>query len=170
MAIVSITTSGVLAELSLSLNLIHQYLKGLAPQNSKYVGLDNFKRADYIFVNNKKVFTNTNKLYNSVVARDRFKGTTLVHDVYVSSASVPYYRKAVLSPTLTRARHYGRLEYGETRYSNSVSWKNSLVEEVPNRNYLYYEKAIPFIKAEIGKYNNKKIVVSDDIGVWQNGI
>ena len=98
MAIISTTTSGVLAELGLSLNLIHQYIKGLAPQNSKYVGLDNFKKADYIFVNNKKVFTNTNKLYNSVVARDRFKGTTLVHDVYVSSASVPYYKKAVLSP------------------------------------------------------------------------
>ena len=48
------TTNGVLAEISLSLNSIHQHLKSLAPSNSKYTGIDAFKKVDYIFVGNNK--------------------------------------------------------------------------------------------------------------------
>ena len=164
------TTNGVLAEISLSLNSIHQHLKSLAPSNSKYTGIDAFKKVDYIFVNNKRVHTNTGRLKNSVMARDKTKGASLVHEVYVSGASVPYYAKAVLKPTITRARHYGRLEYGETRYTSDVRWKHSLVEEVDNRNYMYFQKGAAFMRTELMKYNNRKIYVSDDIGRWQNGL
>ena len=164
------TTNGVLAEISLSLNSIHQHLKSLAPSNSKYTGIDAFKKVDYIFVNNKRVHTNTGRLKNSVMARDKTKGASLVHEVYVSGASVPYYAKAVLRPTLTRAYHYGRLEYGETRYTSNVRWKQSLVEEVNNRNYMYFQKGADFIRTELMKYNGRKIYVSDDIGRWQNGV
>ena len=164
------TTNGVLAEISLSLNSIHQHLKSLAPSNSKYTGIDAFKKVDYIFVNNKRVHTNTGRLKNSVMARDKTKGASLVHEVYVSGASVPYYAKAVLKPTLTRAMHYGRLEYGETRYTSNVRWKQSLVQEVDNRNYMYFKKGADFIRTELMKYNGRKIYVSDDIGRWQNGV
>ena len=164
------TTESVLAELMFTLHTIHKTLKELAPINSKYSGIDNFKKVNYIFVNNKKVHTNSGNLKRAVVARENKKGINIVHDVYVSSASVPYYKKAVLSPTLTRARHYGRLEYGDIRYSNNIRWKSSIVENVANRNYMYFQKGVGFIRSEIGIYNGKKIYVSDDIGRWQNGV
>lgn len=164
------TTDSVLAELSISLSNIHKHLESLAPENSSYVGLDNFKKSDYIYVNNKRVYTNSGKLKRSIATKTNMKGTTMVHDVYVSSSNVPYYNRAVLSPTLTRVVHYGRIEYGNTRYYNEVSWKSSKESVVPNRNYLYYQKGIDYIRAELGKYNGRKIEVSDDIGRWKDGI
>lgn len=166
----NITTDSVLAELIVSTNAIHNHLKELAPSGNTYKGIDNFKPVEYIFVNNKRVYTSTGNLKRSVVARERKNGINMIHDVYVSGASVPYYAKAVLSQTLTRAKHYGRLEYGETRYTSNVRWKSSVIETISNRNYMYFQKGIGFIRSELGKYNGKKIYVSDDIGRWQNGV
>ena len=52
----------------------------------------------------------------------------------------------------------------------NVRWKQSLVEEVNNRNYMYFQKGADFIRTELMKYNGRKIYVSDDIGRWQNGV
>lgn len=157
----AITTQTVLDELNVSFNKIYAHLRDLAPYNTTYVGIDNYKQVDYIFVENKRVRGNTNTLRNSVVQSQELLGKAqLTHKVSVSSASVPYYEKAVLSNTLTRAKHYGRLEYGNVRYANST------IEIVTNRNFEYYMQGLSFVQGEIRQYNNRKYHVSDDIKEW----
>lgn len=163
------TTHNFIVQLQASINKIHIHLRDLAPKDSKYVGVDNFKPVDFIYVNNNRVYTNSNTLWNSVSLRENRKGVDLIYDTYVPGSAVPYYEKVVYNKTITRAYHYGRLEYGDVRYrGNEVSWKNSMEQEVPNRNYMYYQKAESFIKAElIGRYDGLKIEVSENIKEWE---
>lgn len=139
-------------------------VKYLAPQNSKYISIDRGKLVDYIYVDNKRVRTNTNRLFESIyMTRQYTKGADMLFQVVSKSGKVPYYHDAVLKKTRTVAQHYMRTEYGSTRYSNSVE------RQKENKNYLYYMKGVPFLQEFIGKWNGRTIRVSDDIGdfkVW----
>ena len=165
------TTDALIVKLLKDFTSIYKYVKELAPQNSSYIGLDNFKPSNYIFVNNKRVYTNSGKLKNSVIESVTKKGVNIVHEIYVPASSIDYYEKAVLSPTLTRTKHFGRIDYGTVRYYGGQKWyENSRDEVVENRNYLYYMKGESFARSVINKYNGMKIYVEDDIRRWQNGV
>lgn len=163
------TTDDLIQALLKDFGTIYDYMKNLAPENSSYIGLYNFKKVDFIFVNNKRVYTNTGTLKNSVMQSVKDNGGSIVYDIYVPDSLVPYYDRAVLSKTLTRARHYGRIDYGTVRYTNVDRWKESFEEEVDNRNYLYYMKAEGYVNSIISKYANQKFYVEDDITRWKNG-
>ena len=142
---------------------IYNHVKNLAPQNSKYVSVDNGKFVNYIYVDGKRTYTNTNTLYSSVKIKERASGSgkNMTSVVYVDSADVPYYEKAVLNPNIRYAKHYGRSEYGSRRYSNSVEMIK------PNRNYLYYLGAKNYINSTIKKYNGRTYKISDSIEVFK---
>lgn len=155
------TTEAIVNMISGDMLRIYNHIKDLAPQNSKYISIDNGKPVNYIYVNNKRVSTNTGNLHSSVSQVINYGSNKLVHQVFVDGSRVPYYERAVLSPRLSRAKHYGRTEYGNTRYQQSKE------ETVENRNYLYYMNALPFVKNIIQSYNGKKYYVSDNIGGYE---
>lgn len=152
-------TEEVVALVKQRLSKVKPALQSHAPLNTKYVGLYNYKPVNFIFVDGKRVFGNTNNLYNSVQENIVEQGNGFVHRVSVSSSRVPYYQRAVLSQTLTRFFHYGRLDYG-------MGYAQSKVQRVINRNYKYYEKAYPTITS-IVKGLTGTIEVTDDISRWE---
>lgn len=160
-----ITSWGAIeGEIKRDLELIYRYIQGLAPQNSRYVGIDNGRVVDYIYVEGKRVRTNTNNLFSSVSMGEESLGSgkNLVSRVYVDSGRVPYYQKAVLSPTLKVAKHFGRTEYGSKRYGSE-----SVEKDVVNRNYLYYMKAEGYVANILGKYNGREYRITDSIEVFK---
>lgn len=160
-----ITSWGAIeGEIKRDLELIYRHIKSLAPQNSRYVSVDRGRVVDYIYVDGKRVRTNTNNLFNSVSIGERSSGNgkDLVSIVYVDGGRVPYYQKAVLSPTLRVAKHFGRTEYGSKRYGSE-----SVERDVINRNYLYYMKAEGYVSSVIGKYNGREYKISDSIEVFR---
>lgn len=137
-------------------------IKNLAPQNSKYVSIDNGKVVDYIYVDGRRVRTNTNNLYQNVVFKQEgLNNDRIVMKTVVDTGLVPYYEKAVLSKTLTVAKHYRRTEYGAKRYAVSIEYKKE------NRNYLYYMRGESLMRNLISKWNGKSIEVSDNIEVFK---
>lgn len=139
---------------------IHEHIKSLAPQNSKYVSMYEKNLVDFIFVDGKRVYTNTGKLKNSIM----FESSK---DLYVTkSVGVPYYEKAVLRPTITVAYHYFRTEYGMKRYhatseelAKGEYWRESVEYEKENRNYLYYMKAKDYIQHQLGTLSGTKFII-----------
>lgn len=150
-------------EIKFDLQNVYNHVRSLAPQNSKYVSVDNGKYVNYIYVDGKRTYTNTNTLYNSVKIKERSAGSgkNMTSTVYVDSADVPYYEKAVLNPNIRYAKHYGRTEYGSKRYGNSVEMIKA------NRNYLYYMEAKNYISSVIKKYNGKRYKITDSIEVFK---
>lgn len=137
-------------------------VKNLAPQNSKYVGRDNGRLVDYIYVEGQRVRSNSNTLYNNIsYVQQGISGKELVLKTVVNSGAVPYYDEAVMQPNRTVAIHYGRQEYGSKRYSNSVE----LVKE--NRNYLYYMRGSVFMEELINKYNGKTVIVDESMEAFE---
>lgn len=156
------TTDDLVNELRSKFNTIHSELKALAPYNTSYQSNMNGKLVPFIFVNGRRVYGNTNTLYNSVEHSIVEEGNNLTSRVYVDSSKVPYYEKAVLSPTIQYARHYGRSEYGSVRYAKSV-------EKVKkNRNYLYYMNgAVTTVLPILAEYNGREIKVTDSINKYK---
>lgn len=139
-----------------------EQIKNLAPQNSKYVSIDQGKIVDYIYVDGKRVRTNTNNLFQNVVFKQEgLNNDRIVMKTVVDTSVVPYYEKAVLSKTLTVAKHYRRTEYGSVRYGASIEYKKE------NRNYLYYMRGESLMQGLISKWNGKIIEVTDDIEVFK---
>lgn len=137
-------------------------VKNLAPQNSKYVSIDKGKVVDYIYVDGRRVRTNTNNLFQNVVFKQEgLNNDTIVMKTVVDTSVVPYYDKAVLSKTLTVAKHYRRTEYGSIRYGSSIEYQKE------NRNYLYYMRGESLMRELISKWNGKTIEVEDDIEVFR---
>lgn len=145
----------------MDMELFARKVKELAPQNSNYVGLSNYKVVDYIHVDGARVRTNSNNLYNSInmVETLRTNNRTIYQVVVVGD--VPYYEQAVLSPEIEVAFHYGRTEYGSVRYSNSI------VTRKTNRNYLYYIKGEVEMRALISKWNNQTFTTTEKIGDYK---
>lgn len=135
-------------------------IKELAPKNSKYIGLSNYKIVDFIHVDGKRVRTNSNRLYESInmVVKSDTKNRT-VYQVG-SFGDLPYYDDAVLKQTIEVAYHFGRSEYGDIRYNGSK------IVHRPNRNYLYYMKGINEMRSLIGKWNNQVIKTEESIGEY----
>lgn len=158
------TWSAIEGEIKRDLELIYRYIQSLAPQNSRYVSIDRGRVVDYIYVDGKRTRTNTNNLFNSVSIGERSSGNgkDLVSIVYVDGGRVPYYQRAVLSPTLRVAKHFGRTEYGRKRYGSE-----SVEKDVVNRNYLYYMKAEGYVASIIGKYNGREYRITDSIEVFK---
>lgn len=133
-------------------------VKELAPKNSSYKSNFNGKLVDFIFVDNKKVKTNTNRLYESITFDYKTLGGKNIVAQTVVRGDVPHYDKAVLSKVIHYARHYGRTEYGNVRYPNSVEHTK------PNRNYLYYMKGEKYMQMVVNKWNGQTLKVRDKIG------
>ena len=125
--------------------------KNLAPQNSNYISKDRGRLVDYIYVDNKKVRTNSNRLYQGVRSQVSKNGNTLTLST-LAGGNISYYEKAVLSPTRKVAYHYGRTEYGDVRY-------DSIEIDKENTNYLYYLKGTGELYDFINKYNGKVFTV-----------
>jgi hypothetical protein len=156
------TTDTIVNELRNRFETIHKELKALAPQNTTYVSNFRGKLAPFIFVEGRRVFGNTNNLFNSVEHTIIEQGNNLTSRVYVDSSKVPYYEKAVLSPTIQYARHYGRSEYGSIRYAKSVERVKK------NRNYLYYMSgAVTTVLPILAQYNGKEFKVTDSINKYK---
>lgn len=143
----------------------HEKLKNLAPQDSEYVSDYRGKLVDFIFVDNVKTYTNTNHLFNSIEYRERRSiSANYKHDIEVttavSSSVVPYYNRAVLSPTLLAARQYGKSEYGsyrvDPRYVDEF--------EKDNRNYMYYMRGEYIYRDLKSRWDGKRFEVEDSIG------
>lgn len=155
------TTASIIQMIEFDIKRIHLAIQNLAPENSKYVSYDNGKLVNYIYVNNRKVTTNTGNLKSNVQLKSMSGNNRIDYTISVDGSAVPYYERAVLSPTLTRARHYGRTEYGSKRYSKSVE------QQVENRNYMYYMKALGEVQSIISGLNGSVYYVKDDIGVYE---
>lgn len=137
-------------------------VKELAPKNSSYIGLDNGKLVDYIYVEGKRVRTNSNNLYNSINTTQVYgNGKSIITKVVVDSGKVPYYDAAVLKSTREVALHYGRTEYGSKRYGNSR------IKIKQNRNYLYYMLGEQYMIEFMGKWNGRTIKIEDSIEVFR---
>lgn len=151
------TTQEVLLQIRKEMNNVKIVLQNQAPFNSRYKGLYDYKPSNFIFVNNQRVFSNTNTLRNSVSEKEISIGEqNFVHRVFVSDGQVPYYRQAVLSPTLTRFFHYGRFDYG-------MGYEHSKTQIIENRNYLYYLKGTSQVRNIINNLP-KEIEVTDSWG------
>lgn len=136
----------------------HEDVKKLAPQNSTYIGKDNGKVVDYIYVDGKRVRSNTNNLYNSILQRiEGSSGKNMTIKTYVDTSQVPYYDRAVLSPTLLVAGHYGRVDYGNKRYVGSVEFTKE------NRNHLYYLEGQESLRNFINKWNGLVVEIEDSL-------
>lgn len=134
-------------------------IKELAPQNSTYISYDKGKLVDYIYVEGKRVRTNSNRLYENIYQTIQYTDKrNMLFQTVVNKSRVPYYNEAVLSKTRTVAYHYLRSEYGKLRYSKSIE----RVKE--NKNYMYYMKGIAFMESLINKWNGKVFTISNDIG------
>ena len=137
----------------------HNQIKSLAPQNSSYRSKEKGRLVDYIYVDGKRVRTNTNNLFNSITyIQEDYAGSNMIFKTVVDTSRVPYYDKAVLQPYLTVAFHYGRTEYGDTRYAES----STTLKE--NRNYLYYLKGQNLMTQLISKYNGRVVETDESIG------
>lgn len=136
---------------------VYQFIRNLAPQNSKYRSYDGGKLVNYIYVNGRRTYSNTGNLHRSVVNSIVNDGNVITSKIYVDKSAVPYYEKAVLSPTITYAKHFGRSEYGQVRYGSS-----RLVTK-KNRNYLYYMKGALEASSVIGAWNGLTFNVTDSI-------
>lgn len=157
------TTEQVIQEITNDILFIYRKFKSLAPQNSEYMSNHMGKLVDYIFVNGKRVRTNTNNLFNNVFLRESplGDGKGLRYSVFVNGGNVPYYNNVVNNPTITYARHYGRSEYGSVRYSNSVE------KTKKNRNYKYYKDGNQYVMNLMTKYHGKNYKVTDSIGGYK---
>ena len=151
------TTQEVVDYILQDFNGVYKAIKNLAPQNSKYRSYDRGKLVNYIYVDGRRTYSNTNKLFNSVVNTIVQDGNTIISKIYVDKSKVPYYEKAVLQPTITYAKHFGRSEYGKIRYGQS-----RLITK-KNRNYLYYMKGALEVSSVIGSWNGSVINVTDNI-------
>ena len=137
-------------------------IRQLAPQNSRYKSYDRGKLVNYIYVDGRRVFTNSNNLFNSLKVETRNQPFSKVIELVVSENDVPYYREAVLERTRIVARHCRRTDYGKLRYGTSEMVVKG------NRNYMYYDDGIQYVKDVIAKWDGKKINVTDSIGEWTN--
>ena len=137
-------------------------IRQLAPQNSRYKSYDRGKLVNYIYVDGRRVFTNSNNLFNSLKVETRNQPFSKVIELVVSENDVPYYREAVLERTRIVARHFGRTDYGKLRYGTSEMVVKG------NRNYMYYDDGIQYVKDVIAKWDGKIINVTDSIGEWTN--
>ena len=91
-------------------------------------------------------------------------GKGLSYSIFVNGGNVPYYNNVVNNPTITYARHYGRSEYGNVRYSNSKEITKN------NRNYKYYKDGNQYVMNLMTKYNGKSYKVTDSIGGYKKMI
>lgn len=135
-------------------------VKNLAPQNSTYISKHNGKVVNYIFVEGKRVKTNSNRLYESINTKMSRQGNDLTLEV-VAGEGINYYEKAVLHKNRKVAYHYSRTEYGSKRYEGSK------VVNKENTNYLYYMNGVSFMQQFISKYNGKIYRVKGEIPKWQ---
>lgn len=158
------TTEQVIQEITNDILFIYRKFKGLAPQNSEYMSNHRGKLVDYIFVNGKRVRTNTNNLFNNVFLRESplGDGKGLRYSVVVNGGNVPYYNNVVNRPMIIYARHYGRSEYGDVRYTNI-----SVEKTKKNRNYKYYKDGNQYVMNLMTKYNGKTYKVTDSIGGYK---
>lgn len=157
------TTDQVIQEITNDIIFIYRKFKELAPHNSKYISNHRGKLVDYIFVNGKRVRTNTNNLFNNVFLRESplGDGNGLSYRIFVNGGNVPYYNNVVNRPMIIYARHYGRSEYGNVRYSNSKEITKN------NRNYKYYKDGNQYVMNLMTKYNGKSYKVTDSIGGYK---
>lgn len=133
-------------------------IQSMAPKNSVYVSKDRGKVVDYIYVDGKRVRSNTNTLFNSIVfSYNNTNGKDIIAQTKVQG-NIPYYERAVLSQRLDVASHYGRIEYGSQRYADSEEFS------VLNRNYMYYMEGEHLMRALVNKWNGLEIPVSNKIG------
>ncbi len=156
------TTTQVMENIKRRLKGVKTAIRAEAPQNSKYISIVDYQPVNYILVGGKgnRVYTNTGLLHRSSSEEVVPDGKGFIHKVVVRKSQVPYYEKAVLSPTITRYFHYGRYDY-EQQYASSR------IEQVKNRNYKYYmragSKVASIVNSLSGSYN-----VKDDIRSWKN--
>lgn len=142
----------------------HDYIKNLAPQNSQYKGYyRGYDTRDFIMVDGEQVFTNTNNLFNSVDLRIDKIGKNITATTFVDGNRVPYYERAVLYEMMEITLIDGTkltMDYGENPPVLPIS--DSYYRQ--NRNFMYFMKAIPFIKARHKSLDGKVYRVSNGIG------
>lgn len=153
------TWNDIELELKADLETLTKSLKELAPKDSTYTGLYNYRKSDFIFVEGKRVYTNTNSLYNSITYDLKTtSGKNLIATTKVVG-DIPYYDKVVNEPFITVALHYGRSEYGSIRYPSSEIYQKE------NRNYNYYvEQGLIEMLGLSLEWNGRTFNVKDKIG------
>lgn len=145
----------------LDIETIHKEIKELAPQNSTYTELYRGRMVDFIIVGGNRVYSNTNNLYNSVMLRVENSGNDIIATTFVDETRVPYYSRAVLLEYFNVIKKRSYTEYDEMGYFNPRSDEWKLKE---NRNYLYYMKAVPMVRATLSKWNGTTFRITDKIG------
>lgn len=138
----------------------HRAIKDKAPQNSEYRSNYRGEMFNFILVNNNPVYTNTNNLYNSVDLKYEGLGfnKNITAITYVDGGRVPYYARAVLSPTLETVIIRGARDYGEEALSYGGTKK---IDYIENRNYLYYMKAKEEVHSRIKSFDGMKFHIKD---------
>ena len=155
-------TKQIMLEIEQDARKLTNIIKGHAPRNSRYQSNDNGRLVDYIYVEGKRVRSNTNRLYESITFRNENLGTNQTTFSTVVQGDIPYYEEAVLTPTIRYARHFGRSEYGSIRYGS-----NSIEYDKPNRNYLFYMKAESAMLDIVSKWNGKVYHSKESIGDYK---
>ena len=155
-------TKQIMLELENDARNLTRVIKGHAPRNSKYISNDNGRLVDYIYVDGKRVRSNTNRLYEAITFVSSSSATNETTFSTIVQGKIPYYEDAVLKPTLTYARHFGRSEYGSLRYG-----ANSREITKPNRNYLFHMKAESTLSDIINKWNGKVFHTKESIGDYK---
>lgn len=163
------TTLDILNKIDNDVNGIKEVIKELAPQNSSYKGIFNWRPVNFIHVMGRRVFTNSGRLRNSISTKTISQGLNQVKLIYADGNQVPYYQKAVLQPTIQRVtlNKYGRTEYADDK-GNIKLYGDDKITNITNRNYMFYKKEGKLetaLRSMVTSYRGE-VTVTDKKGEW----